>query len=158
MAQNRTNRVALRAVQPSMKGSAYRYELSKLYTSYGNPQMGDLFNDIMGAIVPKWDDRPDWMKKIQIKPDPLKLAQTAAKVVPPKEVGRVVDQAAQYGINLAYKTPAGSVPITGGMVASGYQNLPVMASFAQGMAAVPTWAYVAGGIGVLLLVVTAVKK
>lgn len=151
------NRTKRRNVQ-ARHGSVYRYELANLYRSYGNPQMGDLFNDIVGAVVPGWDKRPDWMKKIQIKPDPLKLAQTAAKVVPPKEVGRVVDQASKYGINLAYQTPAGSVPITGGMVSSGYQNFPALASFANKFSDIPTWVYVVGGIGAVLVLVTVIKK
>lgn len=142
----------------SIYGSAYNYQMAGLYEAYGHPKMGDLFNDIVGAVVPGWDKRPDWMKKIQIKPDPLKLAQTAAQVVPPKEVGRVVDQAAKYGVNLNYQTPAGSVPITGQMVAGGYQNFPAIASFSKTLSDIPTWAYMVGGVGVVLLLVTVVKK
>lgn len=137
--------------------SMYNYDLVNLHKDYGNPQMGDLFNDIMGAVVPKWNDRPDWMKSIKINPDPIKLAQTAAKVLPPKEVGRVVDQAAKYGVNLAYKTPAGQVPITGNMVAGGYQNFPAIASSGQAIGNIPTWAYLAGGAGIILLVFAARK-
>lgn len=151
-------RLAYERARSPIYGSAYNYQMAGLYEAYGQPQMGDLFNDIMGAVVPKWEQRPDWMKKIKIKPDPLKIAQTAAKVVPPKEMGRVVDQAAKYGVNLQYSTPAGNVPITGQMVSSGYQNLPIIASFAKGMSEIPTWAYVAGGLGVVLLVVTMVRK
>jgi len=139
-------------------GASYNYDLENLYKDYGRPEMGDLFNDIMGAVVPKWDQRPDWMKKIQLKPDPLTLAQTAAKVVPPKEVGRVVDQASKYGINLAYRTPAGQVPITGNMVAGGYSNFPALASFGQTISAIPTWVYMAGGIGLVLLVFMSARK
>lgn len=153
----RSREVARWVAQPR-QSAIHRYEMSRLYTSYGNPQMGDLFNDIVGAVVPGWDKRPDWMKKIQIKPDPLKLAQTAAKVVPPKEVGRVVDQASKYGINLNYQTPAGSVPITGQMVSSGYQNFPMMASFANKLSDIPTWVYAVGGVGLVVVVMLAAKK
>lgn len=140
------------------RSAIHRYEMSRLYTSYGNPRMGDLFNDIVGAVVPGWDKRPDWMKKIQIKPDPAKLVQAAAKVVPPKEVGRVVDQAAKYGVNLNYQTPAGSVPVTGQMIAGGYQNFPMFASMANKLSDIPTWVYVVGGVGLVVVVMLAAKK
>lgn len=151
-------RVRRRPVLKTRTGNIYSYDLANLYKDYGNPQMGDLFNDIMGAVVPNWDKRPDWMKKIRVKPDPAKLVQTAAKVLPPKEVGRVVNQAAKYGIDLKYKTPAGEVPITGNMIAQGYGNFPAIAQFTDKMKAVPTWVYMAGGVGLVLIVFMAAKK
>ena len=39
---------------------AVLYDTALNEAAYGRPaMMGDLFNDIMGAVVPKWNDRPD---------------------------------------------------------------------------------------------------
>ena len=140
--------------------SSYSYDLALLEQGYGRAQMlGDLFGDMMGAVIGKdnWDARPDWMKAIKVNPDPVKIAKTAASIVAPKEVGRVVDQASKYGIDLAYKTQFGHVPITGGMVASGYHNVPMIASLSRGAASVPVWVYIGGAVLVVGLIVASKK-
>lgn len=129
------------------------YDTALNAASYGNPQMmGDLFNDIMGAVVPKWNDRPDWMKKIVVKPDPAKIAATAIKAVPPSKVGGVLRAAEQYGVNLAYNTPAGQVPITAQTAESMYGNFPTMLRGAGFASSIPTWAIMAGGVGLFVLI------
>lgn len=135
------------------------YDTALNNAAYGKPaMMGDLFNDIMGAVVPKWDARPDWMKKIVVKPDPAKIAETAIKAVPPSQVGRVVRQAEKYGMNFFYNTPAGQMPINAQTAESAYGNFPAfmrMQSLAGGMT---PWIMVAGGIGLLVLIFSQTRK
>lgn len=138
----------------------HAYDVAMARAGYGDVSMlGDLFGDFMGAIVGKenWDARPDWMKSIKINADPVKIAQSAAKVVSPKEVGRVVDQAAKHGVNLGYKTPQGTVRVTGRMIAEGYENFPLIASMMKGFQSVPVWVYV-GGAGLVIALIIAAKK
>lgn len=134
------------------------YDTALNEAAYGRPQMiGDLFNDIMGAVVPKWDERPDWMKKIVVKPDPAKIAGMAIKAVPPSQVGKVVSQAEKYGMNFFYNTPAGQVPVNAQTAESMYGNFPAMLSAKNALSSIPTWAYVAGGVGLILLIFVAKK-
>lgn len=127
------------------------YDTAINQLAYGQtPQMGDLFNDIMGTIVPAWDKRPDWMKKIVVKPDPVKLMQQAANIVKPQQAAALVDQANKNGINLFYNTPAGQVPVTGDMAANAMTYGPGFYSAVNAASSVPVWAYAAGA-GVLLL-------
>lgn len=154
-----TNRLRNMRVKPKNPRANYNnYAAAMNLSSYGKPaMMGDLFGDIMGAVVGKdnWDARPDWMKSIKINPDPVKIATAAAKIVSPSQAGKLVDTAAQYGVNLAYSTPAGQIPITGSLVAGGYQNLPIIGSMMQGISSIPTWVYIVGAGAVLALVVAA---
>lgn len=117
-------------------------------------QVGDLFNDIMG-IIPGWDQRPDWMKQIRIKPDPAKIVSAVSKVVPPAKAAQAVETANNYGFDFFYRTPGGNVPITPGMVASGYGNFPMFSRVQDTLSSIPWYVYAAGGV--LLLVVLAKK-
>lgn len=129
------------------------YDTALNSLAYGRaPQMGDMFNDIMGSVIPGWDARPDWMKKIVVKPDPAKLVQQVSAIVSPKKAGAFVDTAAKYGVNLAYNTPAGQVPVTGDMASNAMQYGPGFYSAVNAASSVPVWAYVAGA-GVLLLLI-----
>ena len=66
------------------------------------PGLGDLFNDIVGSIVPGWDDRPQWMKDIKVTVKPDDVANFAKRVFPKqaaaveKAVKQVGQQAAPY--------------------------------------------------------------
>lgn len=136
--------------------SVVLYETAQAESAYGTPQLGDLFNDIMGAVVPGWDDRPQWMKDIKVKPDPKKIIEQATKVVPPKQVKKVVETAEQAGVNIFYQTPAGDVPVTGYLAEQMYGNYPVLAKARQAAGAlgdVP-WYVWAGGGTLLLLMLT----
>lgn len=128
------------------------YDTAINQLAYGvTPQMGDLFNDIMGTVVPGWDKRPDWMKKIVVKPDPAKIMQAAANVVKPAQAGALVDQASKSGINLFYNTPAGQVPVTGDMAQNAMTYGPGYYSAYNAATSVPVWAYAAGGVALLAL-------
>jgi len=146
------------SVMPSKKQVARGFVPYTLYDTaltqmaYGQPQqMGDLFGDIMGAVVGKenWDARPTWMKNMQVKPDPAKLFSTAAKVLPPKVVGRVVGQANQAGFDMFYNTPAGSIPITQETAEGIYSNYPTFLKTRDVFASVPWWVYALGAGGIL---------
>ncbi len=140
-----------------MQGVLYDTALNE--AAYGRPaMMGDLFNDIMGAVVPKWNDRPDWMKKIVVKPDPAKIAATAIKAVPPSQVGKVIGQAEKYGMNFFYNTPAGQVPVTADTAESMYGNFPAMLRGAGFASSIPTWAIMAGGVGLFVLIFMQASK
>lgn len=127
------------------------YDTALTSAAYGQNRvmMGDLFNDVM-SIIPGWDQRPDWMKKIQIKPDPAKIVQSVAQVLPPKEVGRVVDQANRIGFDLNYLTPAGPVPVTGATIQGAYSNYPMFAQTMQGLSSIPWYVWILGG-GLVLI-------
>lgn len=110
------------------------------------PATPDLFNSIMGAVVPGWDTRPDWMKKIRVKPDPVKIFQQASKAVPPERIEQIVDIARQYGVTGYYAgqeiTPGGA-GFAAGMARAGAQ-----------LAEIPGWVWLAGGGVVLILVMS----
>lgn len=146
------------SVMPSKKQVARGFVPYTLYDTaltqlaYGQPaQMGDLFGDIMGAVVGKdnWDARPDWMKNIKVKPDPAKLFSTAAKVLPPKMVGKVVGQANQAGFDMFYNTPAGQIPVTPEFAEGVYGNYPTFLKTRDVFASVPWWVYAVGGLGIV---------
>lgn len=149
----------IRMVKLNNNRQAVLYDTALNEAAYGRPEMiGDLFNDIMGAVVPKWDDRPDWMKKIVVKPDPAKIAATAIKAVPPSQVGRVVGQAEKYGMNFFYNTPAGQVPVTADTAESVYGNFPAMLRAGGFASSIPTWAIMAGGVGLFVLIFMQARK
>ena len=128
------------------------YDTAMNMSAYGQPQlMGDLFGDIMGAVVGKdnWNARPDWMKKIQVKPDPAKIFSQAVKAVPPRQVGNVVRQAGNYGLDMFYKTPVGNMPITPETAEGIYGNYPAYLTTKDVFSSVPMWVYLIGGAGIL---------
>lgn len=142
-----------RIIKPARGIPYVLYDTALASMAYGQtPVLGDLFNDVMSAVVPGWSQRPDWMKKIQIKPDPAKLFQQAAKVVPPERVGQVVEQANRAGLNLWYRTPAGAVPITPETAQGLYSGYGVMTQVKGALETIPWWVYLVGG-GLLLFVV-----
>jgi hypothetical protein len=122
----------------------YDTALTSSAYGYGAPQLGDLFNDVMGAVVPGWDARPDWMKKIQLKADPVKFLDAAKKFVPPSQVGKILGFGQQYGVTPYYA----GMEVTPGAGQYGYEYGGVAAR----IQAMPGWVWLAGG-GVILLVV-----
>ena len=149
----------IRMMKLNNNRQAVLYDTALNEAAYGRPEMiGDLFNDIMGAVVPKWNDRPDWMKKIVVKPDPAKIAATAIKAVPPSKVGKVVGQAEKYGMNFFYNTPAGQVPVTADTAESVYGNFPAMLRAGGFASSIPTWAIMAGGVGLFVLIFMQARK
>ena len=133
------------------------YDTALNEAAYGRPQMvGDLFGDVMSAVVGKenWDARPQWMKNIKVKPNPA----TLIKAVPPKLVGTVARRAEQYGINTYYRTPYGDQYISPDMAEGAYSNFPAFSRAMSGLSSIPTWAYLLGGAGVVLLIVSMRKK
>lgn len=149
----------IRMMKLNNNRQAVLYDTALNEAAYGRPEMiGDLFNDIMGAVVPKWNDRPDWMKKIVVKPDPAKIAATAIKAVPPSQVGKVVGQAEKYGMNFFYNTPAGQVPVSAQTAESMYGNFPTMLKAGGFASSIPTWAIMAGGVGLFVLIFLQARK
>jgi len=127
------------------------YDTALNSSAYGNTaMMGDLFGDVMSAVVGKdnWDARPDWMKNIKVKPDPAALL----KAVPPKVVGTVATQAQKAGINLFYRTPAGEVAITPGMAEGAWSNFPAFSRATSMLGEIPSWVVMVGGIGLFVLI------
>lgn len=113
--------------------------------------LGDLFGDIMGAVVGKenWDARPDWMKKIAVKPDPTRLFTAAARVVKPRQVGKVVGLANQAGFDMYYNTPAGQIPVTPEFAEGVYGNYPSYLKTREVFGSIPWWVYAVGAGGIL---------
>lgn len=142
---------------PKQSGSYYLYDLAKAEMNYGKPQMmGDLFGDVMGAVIGKenWDARPDWMKNIKVKPNPAALM----RAVPPQYVGRAAQYAQNYGVNTYYRTPAGDVQITPGMMQDAYTNFPMFSRALSGFSSIPMWVYLAGGVGLAVLLMSKTRK
>lgn len=149
----------IRMMKLNNNRQAVLYDTALNEAAYGRPEMiGDLFNDIMGAVVPKWNDRPDWMKKIVVKPDPAKIAATAIKAVPPSQVGKVVSQAEKYGMNFFYNTPTGQVPVTAQTAESMYGNFPALMRMRDLAGGIPSWAIMVGGIGLFVMIFLQAKK
>ena len=67
----------------------------KFYPQLGDP---DLFNDIVGSIVPGWDSRPQWMKDVKVKITPEDAIRFAKKNFPKQaaQVETAVQQAGAY--------------------------------------------------------------
>lgn len=138
--------------------SVTQYYNAGVLTAYGQTdqarlQLGDLFNDVMGAVVPGWAARPDWMKKIVVKPDPQKLMSAAQKVAP-NAAGQIVGAAEKAGINLFVNTPGGQIPLTPGMAQGLYANAPWLVGAKETLSVIPSWVWIAGAGGILLLVVS----
>lgn len=143
--------------KPTQPGTYYLYDLAKAELNYGKPQMmGDLFGDVMGAVVGKenWDARPQWMKNIKVKPNPTALM----RAVPPQYVGRAAQYAQNYGVNTYYRTPAGDVQITPGMMQDAYSNFPMFSRALSGFSNIPVWVYAVGGVGILVLLMSMKRK
>lgn len=100
-----------------------------IYMQYGNhhgakAELGDLFNDIMGAVVPGWSERPQALKNLQLKVDPAK-ALAAVQKIAPGAGGQAVSAANAAGLNVYANTPAGKVLITPEMAQGAYKNYPM---------------------------------
>lgn len=123
------------------------YDTALTESAYGKPEhLGDLFNDVMGSVVPGWSGRPAWMTKIRMKPDPNKLIDAALKIAPPKQVEKVLTLAERLGLQTEY---AGQ-PISPWGGAALYET---GAKLGQTVGGVPVWVWLAGG-GVLILFLT----
>lgn len=133
------------------------YDTALNSAAYGNTAvMGDLFGDVMSAVIGKdnWDARPQWMKDIKVKPNPSALV----KAVPPKYVGMVAQRANQYGADVFYRTPAGEMQITPGMAEGAWSNFPAFSRAANMLGGIPSWVVMVGGVGLFLLVFMNARK
>lgn len=102
--------------EPGVDVGVEAYNRAQTEMAYGNvdnakAELGDLFNDIMGAVVPGWDNRPDALKKIVVRPDPAKIIQAAQKVAP-NAGGDIVRAANANGLQVYVNTAAGQVPVS----------------------------------------------
>lgn len=109
--------------------SPTNYDRASIYMQYGDQaaakhELGDLFNDIMGAVVPNWDQRPAALKNLQLKVDPAK-ALAAVQKIAPGAGGQAVQAANAAGLNVYANTPAGKVLITPEMAQGAYKNYPM---------------------------------
>lgn len=101
------------------------YDTALTASAFGRPQLlGDLFNDIMGTVVPGWDNRPEWMKQISLKADPAKILSAAQKIAP-GAAGDAVRAANRAGFNVYVKTPGGDMLMTPDMAQGIYANYPM---------------------------------
>lgn len=102
--------------EPAVDIGVEAYNRAATQLAYGNTgaaraELGDLFNDVMGAIVPGWDARPDALKKIVMKPDPAKILERVQQVAP--NAGEQVVRAANAnGLGVFVNTPGGQVEVT----------------------------------------------
>lgn len=140
---------ALRSRNPKLAPLTHtQYYNAGVLTAYGKTneaaaQLGDFFNDVMGAIVPGWDQRPDELKKIKMTLDPQKVYAQAQKMLSPEQAAKVAQAAQTAGVNITYR----GQPVTPNAVWAAYQAGGVVAA-AQ---AVPTWVWIAGGVGLVMV-------
>lgn len=141
------------AKQPGMARARRPVSISNFYhagiqTAYGDLKgaqqgLGDLFNDIMGTVVPGWANRSPELKKIQVKVDPAKVMQQAQKLLSPDQARRAAEVANEYGVTGTYR----GLDMTPGRIAAAYQAGGIGAAISE----VPMlyWIAGAGGLGVL---------
>jgi Putative peptidoglycan binding domain len=119
-------------------------------TTAAKHELGDLFNDIMGAVVPGWGERPQALKNLQLKVDPAK-ALAAVQKIAPGAGGQAVQAANAAGLNVYANTPAGKVLITPEMAQGAYKNYPMYTETMDMVGSVLDSPYtlpiVVGGIG-----------
>lgn len=132
------------------------YNLAATQMAYGNvgeaqAQLGDLFNDIMGAVVPGWDQRPAALKQIVVKPDPTKLIQMAQKVAP-NAAGQIIGAADKAGLDVMVQTPLGLMPMSQAMAQGLYSNAGIVARAQSALESIPMTVWIGGGAVILLLV------
>ena len=137
-----------RGVARSHRPGVNNYYNAGVQYAYGNmpaarAELGDLFNDIMGSVVPGWDQRSPELKRIQIKADPAKLIQQAQRVLSPDQARRATEIANQYGVSGTYR----GIDLSPARIAAAYQAGGIGAALSE----VPPlyWALGAGGLGVL---------
>lgn len=140
-----------RGVTRSARPGINNYYNAGVQYAYGNlpaarAELGDLFNDIMGSVIPGWDQRSPELKKIQIKADPAKLVQQAQTLLSPDQARRAAEVANQYGVTGTYR----GLDITPGAIYAAYQAGGIGAALSE----VPPlyWILGAGGLGVLWFV------
>lgn len=140
-----------RGVRRSARPGINNYYNAGVQYAYGNmsaarAELGDLFNDIMGSVIPGWDQRSPELKKIQIKADPAKLVQQAQNILSPDQARRAAEVANQYGVTGTYR----GLDLTPGRIAAAYEAGGIMAAVSE----VPPlyWMLGAGGLGVLYFV------
>jgi hypothetical protein len=127
---------------------------AQVYMNYGDTQgakaeLGDLFNDIMGAVVPGWSERPQALKNLQLKVDPAK-ALAAVQKIAPGAGGQAVSAANAAGLNVYARTPAGKVLITPEMAQGAYANYPMYTEAMEAAGSLfssPMTLLAVGGIG-----------
>lgn len=140
-----------RGVKRSARPGVDNYYNAGVQYAYGNmpaarAELGDLFNDIMGSVIPGWDQRSPELKKIQIKADPAKLVQQAQTLLSPSQAQRAAEIANQYGVTGTYR----GVDLTPGRIAAAYQAGGIGAAMAE----VPPlyWIMGVGGVAALWFV------
>lgn len=139
-----------------------QYYNAGVLTAYGQTeqaraQLGDLFNDVMGAIVPGWDQRPEALKRIVVKPDANRLLQAAQRVAPGAG-SQVVTAANKYGFGIYTNTPAGQIEVTPGMAQGMYQGSQWYARAKSAISDVPGWVWVVAGVGGVAVVASIMRK
>lgn len=152
----RKKRFAFFGAHPDI--SPTNLDRATVYMQYGRPdaakqELGDLFNDIMGAVVPGWTERPQALKNLQLKVDPAKALQAVQKIAPGAG-GQAVTAANAAGLNVYARTPAGNVLVTPDMAQGAYANYPMyteaMETAGSLFSSPMTWVAV-GGIGLVAL-------
>ena len=128
-------------VQSSKPLTITNYWNANIQGAYGNTGeqkalLGDLFNDIMGSVVPGWDTRPDSLKKFKVNIDPRKLVKTVQGVMSPEKARQYAEAMNKAGINPQY----GGVDLTANRIGFAYENAGIGAAFAE----VPMWVWAAG--------------
>jgi hypothetical protein len=117
------------------------YWNANIQGAYGNTGeqkalLGDLFNDIMGSVVPGWDTRPDALKKLKVNIDPRKLVKTVQGVMSPEKARQYAEAMNNAGVNPQY----GGVDLTANRIGFAYENAGIGAALSE----VPVWAWAAG--------------
>lgn len=149
---------------PAKPIGVQQYYNAGVEVAYGNTgaahaQLGDLFNDIMGAVVPGWDQRPEALKQIKVRLDPQKVFQSVKRVLPPAQAGRVAETMRAQGVNVDYR----GVSVTPETIQAAYDAGGLYAAYQAGgvsgaLQVVPTWVWVAGAVGAGAVLITLSRR
>lgn len=129
------------------------FDRATVYMQYGDTEgaraeLGDLFNDVMGAIVPGWDQRPDYLKNLRLKVDPNKILNAAQKIAPGAG-GDAIRAANMAGLDVYVDTPGGRVLMTPELAQGIYKNYPMYTQaqgFLSGITSSPMTMVAIGGV------------
>lgn len=129
------------------------YNRAKAHMDYGNPgaaraELGNFFDDVMGAIVPGWDSRPDFLKNITVRPDADKILAAVHKVAP-NAGADIVKAANKAGFGIYVNTPGGQIEVSPTNAQNFYGMYPFISRAQGAVGSVPMWVWIAGGVGIL---------
>ena len=108
------------------------------------------FWDPLSTLLNFWNSRPQVVKDIRLRVNPVQAIQAAQTILPPGKVGDIVNSARAMGLDPSFLTKYGEVPITGNMAEYGYR--------AQGFDWQAYLPWIAGGAAAIFILPMLMKR